>query len=123
MPGPVFLVAPTSPGNLDYYFSDDLNLSGATIQLTFGEAFDWNQCSLSALLINTAGTVTGLESATIEYIVEPGATAVTSLPADVLGTLSVTSSGVLLTLQNVPELASVLLWIVGAVGISWYRRR
>ena len=105
-----------------YYFSDDLDLSNATIQLAFGEAFDWNQ-SLSALLIDTAGTVTGLESATIEYILQPGATPVASLPANVLGTLSVTSSGVFLTLHRVPEPSSMLLWIVGAVGLYWYRRR
>jgi len=106
-----------------YSFSDDIDLANATIRLTFGEDFDWEHCSLNALLIDTEGMVTGLDSATIEYILEPGAAAVTSLPANLLATLSVTSSGVVLTLQNVPEPASIVLWLVSTVGLFWYRRR
>ena len=106
-----------------YHFSNDLDLSNATLQLTFGSDFDWDQCSLSALLIETTGMVTGLDSATIQYVLEPGAAAVASLPANLNGTWSVTSQGVVLTLANVPEPSSLLLWIVAAVGWCWYRRR
>ena len=106
-----------------YYFSDDLDLSNATIQLTFGDDFNWDEPSLSALLIATAGTVTGLDSATIQYILQPGSSPVDSLPTDVRGTWSVNSAGVVLTILDLPEPSSMLLLIVGAAGLCWRRRR
>ena len=74
-------------------------------------------------MIETTGMVTGLDSATIQYVLQPGAAAVASLPANLNATWSVTSQGVVLTLANVPEPSSILLWIVASVGWCWYRRR
>jgi hypothetical protein len=105
------------------YFNDDLDLSNATIQLSFGEDFDWNTYHLNALLIDTAGTVTGLESATIQYILEPGAAAVGSLPADMQGALVVTPQGLALSVEKLPEPSSLVLVVFAALGFSWYRRR
>ena len=104
-------------------FSDDMDLSDATLQLSFGDGFDWETCDMTALLIATEGTVTGLDSAAIQYVLAPGAAAVAALPENVLGGLSVTSDGVALTLRTIPEPSSLLLLILAVLGVYWRRGR
>ncbi|MDZ7617685.1 MAG: PEP-CTERM sorting domain-containing protein, partial [Patescibacteria group bacterium] len=112
-----------SPNTTTLNFSDDVDLTNATLQLSFGGDFDWETPSMSLLLIDTQGTVTGLESATVQYVLAPGAAAVGTLPDYMAAALSVTSDGVTLSLRAIPEPSSLMLLILGVTGVCWRRRR